>query len=167
MQQTTEGKSMRKRVLLWTGMLVVLAGLGLAGLRWLLAPPPLPPGVNNDTFRRLAVGMTEQECSEILGPPLAKEQENKPMDGLDESELSDLPVGTLRWQGNDGFYVQGQFLPDNRLESAGLFRRRARRVDVQVEGRLEYRMCYETTCHDSIPRLSESVFVRFCRWLGL
>jgi hypothetical protein len=35
--------SRHKRVLLWTGLLVVLTGIGMVGVRWLTTPPPGVP----------------------------------------------------------------------------------------------------------------------------
>jgi hypothetical protein len=60
---------MRKRVLLWAGLLVALAGTGLVGVWWQSTRLD-EPGVTVANFRRLAVGMTEQQCCRILGMPV-------------------------------------------------------------------------------------------------
>ena len=54
----------RKRLLLWAGLMVVLAGVGLYGARQSVTSAP---GVNPENFSRLHFGMTEADVERILG----------------------------------------------------------------------------------------------------
>jgi hypothetical protein len=55
---------MRKRALLWAGLLVVLAGVGLLSVQWWATPPP---GVSVANAHRLKAGMSESEVAALLG----------------------------------------------------------------------------------------------------
>jgi hypothetical protein len=53
---------MSKRVLLWVGVLAVLAAVGMAGVRWLYGP-----GVSWANYQRIEVGMPRSEVRKMLG----------------------------------------------------------------------------------------------------
>ena len=55
-----------KRVLMWLGLIGILAILGLVAAQWL---SPWKPGISVNNFRRLTLGMTEAEVESILGRP--------------------------------------------------------------------------------------------------
>jgi hypothetical protein len=56
----------RKRVLVWVGLLVVLALAGLFVVRW-VAPPA--PGVTWSNFQLIEIGMPQSEVERLLGGP--------------------------------------------------------------------------------------------------
>ncbi len=57
--------SRRRRLLLWAGLLVALAGVGLVGAWWLIESDP----ASTARYTRLRLGMTEEEVLNVLGPP--------------------------------------------------------------------------------------------------
>jgi len=86
----------RKPVLLWAGLLVVLAGITLAGWRWAV----VQPGPTSANFWRLRAGMTPQEVDAILGPPSSVETHG--------GALRFHNYGELKW---DTPYISAVFPP--------------------------------------------------------
>jgi hypothetical protein len=60
--------SRRRRVLLWAGLLVVLAGTGVVGIAWLTNTASTGK-LSRTRFDLLSIGMPKTEVIEILGEP--------------------------------------------------------------------------------------------------
>lgn len=121
---------------------LVALGLVMAGVAfscWLAMGPPATPNVSLQQFRRLAVGMTEQDCDALLlGPAVQKDHE-------------DLGAGrvVIAWIGENALTLDAEF-SGGRLTTAALLR--------------PYREGYLTI--EVMPRPTEGLMERLRRFLG-
>jgi hypothetical protein len=88
----------RKRVLLWAGLLVLLAGVGMAGVLWVT---PAPSRISHATVERIQPGMAKSEVERLLGGPPG-DYTTRPLVSLMDSTRLVPPVTPVRWLGDQG-----------------------------------------------------------------
>jgi hypothetical protein len=89
----------RSRLLLWSGLLVALAGAGFAGVVWLTMPAP--SRINDATVASIRPGMTGADVERLLGGPPGDYTTRDVYWAMESSRL--VPPGTpLSWIGDEG-----------------------------------------------------------------
>jgi hypothetical protein len=118
--------NLRSRTVLTIGLLVALAAAGLVIVDSLSSPPP---GVTQGSFRRLKLGMTEEQCDAILcGPNVTKRVYFREYghlvtdpNGGKDLQLVGPPVRGVDWQRPDGAFVSAEFSIYGKLKTVGAY----------------------------------------------
>jgi hypothetical protein len=106
----------RKRVLMWAGLLVVLAGAGMAGMV-LLWPCS---SINRNTFEKVKPGMSLAEVKALFHVP-AGDYTSRPVELPTFHSHEAAPGTDLKfWAGDDGLIIV-EFDPHERVTTAEFY----------------------------------------------